>query len=551
MEHQKENKSLKGDDYLYIFGGIFILGFIGWYLKHDVIIHAAWLFMRVEAWILQFFASTFTDTTLIEYNKWVGVITKPPPDSIGAFQLLRILNYAGSWLRVPSVIGVLAIMLYAYKSSVTLRFTGQLNMEQLLAINRIVWPRTAPTENLTCDGEDKDRGGFTRSLNHYEFAHINKLIVHPKSENELPSLDEQKTQLAFSAMLGQQWQGSDHLDEWESILYAVFTSFLRNPFKDNPGNIILDDVSRGFTKDLKKQVNNPVTTISPSTSKLIKTLINEADSDKKIQSIISKHYYVTTVLSRLLANVHKYSGKLTTRDFIWLKPVNRNLFYALNNVDRPAPHIEASGVWYHYHEEIAHDAAIEIPQVKLAYKALNQHLESTQYAPPPLWDEQYNEELFNNRINPESISKMAQKIQITTENTIIDVILAQVANVAYEISWGVKEDNKAVFTSFIRSPGRLEDSKILIQKMNIRSTDNLSEGLSWDEIWPNFYALLNMGYQTIQFQSNEQLNLIYDLNKHNNIDTTILEEKKASGDLKIASEALNIKDGVRTDDFWR
>ena len=56
------------------------------------------------------------------------------------------------------------------------------------------------------------------------------------------------------------------------------------------------------------------------------------------------HHWEYTYLFAIFIKA-KRNGKATHTDFIWLKPLDRVLFYALNTVGRAVPHTEAGSVF--------------------------------------------------------------------------------------------------------------------------------------------------------------------------------------------------------------
>jgi hypothetical protein len=73
--------------------------------------------------------------------------------------------------------------------------------------------------------------------------------------------------------------------------------------------------------------------------------------DKNARALFAVHHWEFTYLFALFI-LAKISGKATHTDFIWLKPLDRILFYALNTVGRAVPHAEAGTVFCMYDYEV-------------------------------------------------------------------------------------------------------------------------------------------------------------------------------------------------------
>ncbi len=67
-------------------------------------------------------------------------------------------------------------------------------------------------------------------------------------------------------------------------------------------------------------------------------------------------------------------GVLSTSLFLWLKRVDRDLWYALNNVGRRAFHIEGSGVISHYFMERMQRNPVSEPFMDNAVAGLRKYL---------------------------------------------------------------------------------------------------------------------------------------------------------------------------------
>lgn len=70
----------------------------------------------------------------------------------------------------------------------------------------------------------------------------------------------------------------------------------------------------------------------------------------------------------------KLTGKATHTDFIWLKPLDRILFYALNTVGRSTPPVEAAAVFSQFDYEIKVAKANRLPLVQRADGTLVHHI---------------------------------------------------------------------------------------------------------------------------------------------------------------------------------
>lgn len=101
---------------------------------------------------------------------------------------------------------------------------------------------------------------------------------------------------------------------------------------------------------------------------------------EKAKNLFSVHHWEYTYLYALFF-MAKRQGKVTHRQWLWLKPQDRILFYVLNTVLRKVPHTESAGVWcqFDFERKAAKDGRVPVspeghPQilVKPAEEALVQ-----------------------------------------------------------------------------------------------------------------------------------------------------------------------------------
>ncbi len=97
---------------------------------------------------------------------------------------------------------------------------------------------------------------------------------------------------------------------------------------------------------------------------------------EKIYEIIEKHYYEKCVFAALLEEARK-TGVLATSEFIWLKKINRDLWYMLSQTGRTASFCEISGAWAHYLTEKKVGRKIATPMVHKAIDAADKYLFET------------------------------------------------------------------------------------------------------------------------------------------------------------------------------
>jgi intracellular multiplication protein IcmP len=101
-------------------------------------------------------------------------------------------------------------------------------------------------------------------------------------------------------------------------------------------------------------------------------------NNKMVQRVIQKHAYVYTVMASLL-ELAREDGVLATAEFLWLKPIDRKLWYMLNSVGRQTAVPEIAGAFAHWLAEKKLEQALKVPMVDEGVKALELALQEIIY----------------------------------------------------------------------------------------------------------------------------------------------------------------------------
>ena len=99
----------------------------------------------------------------------------------------------------------------------------------------------------------------------------------------------------------------------------------------------------------------------------VEALIAPYLADKKLMASCEKRMkdfgYLHTALVHLLTEARRAGGVLASAEFLWLKHVDRTLWYGLNNAGRRAFHTEGAGIIAHYQAERVSGHALVEPHV--------------------------------------------------------------------------------------------------------------------------------------------------------------------------------------------
>src|SRR3990167_5032774 len=115
----------------------------------------------------------------------------------------------------------------------------------------------------------------------------------------------------------------------------------------------------------------------------IAEILKKYQDTEIIQEITAKHAYQLTVMSSLLLAARD-DGVVPSAEFLWLKVVDRRLWYMLNCVGRQTPYSEVGGPFAHWRAELVMSRSSRAPMIDEAIKALEIAIKEIKLTPKEL-----------------------------------------------------------------------------------------------------------------------------------------------------------------------
>ena len=196
-----------------------------------------------------------------------------------------------------------------------------------------------------------------------EFAKKNRLFVKDK-EGKI-TVDKLKSRILFSEQLGPLWTSVEVLPIHQRAMFAAFCLFI--DYKRDDAEELLEQFALSATKDsvASKNLN----------FKGIDNIISKYKDHAKVIEILNNHSYVMTVFSQMLTQARS-TGIVASASFLWLKAIDRKLWYVLNNVGRKAVFIETGAITAHWRAEVKLGYALKKPMIDRASEALDDAIAS-------------------------------------------------------------------------------------------------------------------------------------------------------------------------------
>lgn len=282
-----------------------------------------------------------------------------------------IANYVGG-LIWPYFFSIYAYIIFTYRKK--RKYEEVHTADTILEQERTVWHTIEPMLNVHPELEkDLEAGPWAMAKRAEHYGIDQKMII--KLKNGF-SLDFNRSESVFSKQCGREFRGIPSFTIHERWLYAMFlTKANRNGKTANVMLDLLNDVHTSRT--VSKSV------IKVATKKL-NTLVDEmldkyADSDIE-KMVFAEHYYTVCIMSRMLDEARQ-DGVLATSNFVWLRPLDRHLWYMMSNTGRggikkesgSASFIEVAGPTCHMISERLLKKKIAIPDVRQAIIAFDQY----------------------------------------------------------------------------------------------------------------------------------------------------------------------------------
>jgi len=252
-------------------------------------------------------------------------------------------------------------------------------IDLLLEQEAAIWPSVQLMIHEHPEREgDLDKGKWAMSLRPEKFVKVHKLVDEflDEYDNKYERLNEERTFKILNNQMGKIWSGFSNLTTVEKHLFAIMApKILRNTDESKKIN---GRIAERYSSGTRKNFSFVRIKKTRITDKLIEDTIKKYMNNEKIKKIVDRHFYKKTVFAAFLEAARE-DGVLATSEFLWLKTVDREMWYMLNNVGRKSAFSECAGPWAHFLAEKALDRKIANPMVSNAIIAFDQYLFDTSY----------------------------------------------------------------------------------------------------------------------------------------------------------------------------
>lgn len=349
-----------------------------WWQEQSLIVRFVFMVRTYEIFILKFFSDLYNGfafvigtprlpverLTDLELQMWSADPTQVP------FRMVaNISDAVGAWLRFPMAILLVGMGLFLYFTHGNSRFRQTYDAQMLRKAEAENWPQITPVLNLDLVHTDINQGPWAMAQQPIDFARTNgllEIIKDTKSGKELFGIKRGPAHRIFVMQLGPLWRGARALP---IHLQALLVIFCARALRE-----------RAVADRFITQISASAKEIGHLNFSGITEQLAKYEKSNLIAWVTKRHAYTSTCLGTLLA-IARVDGVLASAEFLWLKPVDRRMWYMLNCVGRQTAFPEVGGVFAHWLAEKKVGRALRVPMVKEAVNALDIAVKEILYVP--------------------------------------------------------------------------------------------------------------------------------------------------------------------------
>lgn len=287
------------------------------------------------------------------------------PEQVSLKEIDTISSDVGYYTSIPLFLLsiLLGSVLFVYHSAS--RFCSVYNMKKLRLQENAIWPQFSPVLHENLVDVDIDEGHWRMSEQPMQFAKKHNLLEeYTKDGKLLAKVRREAAVEVFSAQMGPIWDA--RVDTQPPYVQALFAAFAAKAEDDGEA-----------CKTLLYQIGR-----SSLSGKLdfsgTRQLLHKHIKSKKVGRAAGPHAYVLTMMASML-ELARDDGVLATSDFLWLKSVDRKLWYMLNSVGRRTAFPESAGPFAHWIVEKRLRRPLKVPVVVTAVDALDEAISMIVY----------------------------------------------------------------------------------------------------------------------------------------------------------------------------
>ncbi len=275
--------------------------------------------------------------------------------------------YVGNWVRYPVAVILTILGVFIYFRHTSAKFKRTYTMDTLKKFENQNWPQITPVLSLDLVKEDLDTGPWAMAKLPLDFCkeHNMLYVIKDQEDKDAWAVIREKAYETFTLQLGSLWPGVQALPIHMKALFVIFMA--RAERNRDVAHKLLTQISASA-----EHGKLDFTGVEELTQKYAKLDI--------IKWVENRHAYIYTAMATLL-EIARADGVLATAEFLWLKPLDRRLWYVLNSVGRQTSVVEVAGPFAQWLAERKLKRPLKAPMMKEAVNALEEDIKNQLYIP--------------------------------------------------------------------------------------------------------------------------------------------------------------------------
>jgi intracellular multiplication protein IcmP len=341
-----------GFNFIVILLGSGVFSYLLWTYYHPQISALVMLIMHHEMQFSNNFSSRYQLADQEMEQTW--------PNDVSLKDLYGIAQAVGMFFRIPATVLIVVLAAFCAVRAAPSRFKRQFDLDGLIEEQASEFPVISAfaARHLKLAAPEAEKilpADYALTPGEW----ISRFAADPSGR-----LNEQKAHAALAKQLGERWTGLASAPPVARLLFTVFALHLAERRDD--ALQILGEASVCVSDARHDGENGPLAALPFSSA-----LISQVDGffEKSVSTsqkaaaikITAGHAYVSTALMALLTASRIKAGVMAPAQFVWLKLVDRNLWYALHSLGyeiegigryiHPNPRVEALGARDHWAAE--------------------------------------------------------------------------------------------------------------------------------------------------------------------------------------------------------
>jgi intracellular multiplication protein IcmP len=363
-----------GFNFLVIMAGICVFGYLLWIYYHAQISAFVMTIMHDEI--------QFIDQFSARYRVADQQMAQSAPSGVTLKDLYGITQAVGMFFRIPATALIVILAAICSVRAAPSRFKRHFDLDGLIQEQASQFPVASAFANRHLQLLPPQ----AKQLLPADYALTPAEWIERFATGSSGRLSEYKAREALAMQLGDRWDGPMGAAPAARLLFAVFALHLAERRDDA---LRLLGAAAASLSDAKKEgENGPHEPLNLSVELMadVDRVLNEEIEPKQkavAMKIASGYAYTTTALMALLTAARIKAGVMAPAQFVWLKLVDRNLWYALHSLGyeiegigryiHPNPRVEALGARDHWAAERIAGRAILKPYLDGAIAALRRY----------------------------------------------------------------------------------------------------------------------------------------------------------------------------------